>query len=115
MAIDERLRELATGKHFAALTTLFPDGRPQTQVVWVDADDEHVLVNTEVHRPKFKNVSNDPRVAVMIWDRDDPYRFVEVRGRVVDTVGGAEALEHIHACSRRYRGADYDEANIASE
>ena len=107
MALDPRLTELATGANFAALTTLFEDGSPQTQVMWVDADDEHVLVNTEVHRAKFRNVQRDPRVTVTIWDRENPYAYVEVRGRVTDTVGGDEARDHIDACAHRYMGKDY--------
>lgn len=107
MALDPRLTELATGANFAALTTLFEDGSPQTQVMWVDADDEHVLVNTEVHRAKFRNVQRDPRVTVTIWDRENPYAYVEVRGRVTDTVGGDEARDHIDACAQRYMGKDY--------
>ena len=48
--------------------------------MWVDADDDHVLINTEVHRAKFKAVERDPRVTVMIWERENPYSYVEVRG-----------------------------------
>ena len=107
MPLDDDVRELATGQNFAALTTLLPDGTPQTHVMWVDADDEHVLINTEVHRAKFRNLERDPRATVTIWDREDPYRFVEVRGRVVETVTGPEALAHIEACSQRYFGRPY--------
>ena len=107
MPIDDDVRALATGQNFAALTTLLPDGTPQTHVMWVDADDEHVIINTEVHRAKFRNLQRDPRATVTIWDREDPYRFVEVRGRVVGTVTGPEALAHIEDCSQRYFGRPY--------
>jgi PPOX class probable F420-dependent enzyme len=99
--------ELALGQNFAAISSLLPDGHPQTQVMWVDADDDHLLVNTEVHRQKFRNVERDPRVTLMIWDREDPYRFVEVRGEVVETVKGLEAREHIDELSHKYRGRPY--------
>jgi general stress protein 26 len=56
--------------------------------MWVDADGEQMLVNTEVHRQKVRNVERDPRVTLMIWDKEDPYRFVEVRREVVEKVGG---------------------------
>lgn len=115
MPLDAAVRELATGPNFAVLTTLLPDGQPQSHVMWVDADDEHLLINTEVHRQKFKNIERDPRVTVTVIDRDDPYRFAEVRGRVVETVGGQEARDHIDACSQRYRGRQYDAANIRTE
>ena len=107
MPLDDRLVRLATGANFADLTTLFEDGSPQTQVMWVDADDEHVLINTEVHRAKYHNVQRDPRVAITIWESGNPYAYVEVRGRVTGEVGGKEARAHIDRCSQRYLGKDY--------
>ncbi len=106
--------ELARGQNFAALTTLLPSGHPQTQVMWVDANDRHLLINTEVHRQKFRNVERDPRVTVMIWDKEDPYRFVEVRGEVVEKVKGPEARKHIDELSHKYRGRAY-QTRIRSE
>jgi PPOX class probable F420-dependent enzyme len=105
--LQPRVVELARGQNFAALTTLLPGGQPQTQVMWVDADSEHLLVNTEVHRQKFRNVERDPRVTLMIWDKEDPYRFVEVRGEVVEKVRGPEARKHIDELSQKYRGRPY--------
>ncbi len=114
--MHDAVNEMVAGPNFAVLTTLFEDGSPQTQVMWVDADDEHVLINTEVHRAKFANVRRDPRVTVTIWDAANPYRFVEVRGEVVDQVGGQAARDHIDALSRRYRdGRDYDPGAIQTE
>ena len=106
MTIDADLKTLASGKNFAALTTLMPDGRPQTQIMWVDADDEHVLINTEIHRQKFKNVDRDPRVTVTVINAENPYQYVEVRGSVSGTVGGDEARSHIDALAKRYMGVD---------
>ncbi len=105
--IDDTVKVLAQGKNFAALTTLFADGRPQTQMMWVDADDDYVLINSEVHRAKYKNTANDPRVAVTIVDSTNPYHYAEVRGRVVEEIRGEAALEHIHKLSHKYTGADY--------
>ena len=99
--------ELARGQNFAALTTLPSSGHPQTQVMWVDADDQHLLINTEVHRQKYRNTQRDPRVAVVVWDAESPYVYGEVRGTVVDTVTGPEARAHIDALSRKYTGHDY--------
>ncbi len=115
MPLDPDIKSLATGRNFAALTTLFDDGSPQTQVMWVDADDDHILINTEVHRAKFRNVARDPRVSVMIWDLGNPYRFAEVRGRVIDVIHGEPARRHIDLCSVRYRGEAYDPDRIESE
>ena len=99
--------ELARGQNFAALTTILPSGHPQTQVMWIDANEQRLLINTEVHRQKFRNVERDPRVTVMIWDKEDPYRFVEVRGEVVEKAKGPEAREHIDELSYKYRGRPY--------
>ncbi len=54
--LDETAKQLAQGKNFAAFTTLLPSGQPMTHVMWVDADDEHVWINTEIDRQKYKNV-----------------------------------------------------------
>lgn len=105
--LDDGVRELAGGKNFAAFTTLMPGGQPQTHVMWVDCDDDHLLINTEIHRRKFKNVVADPRVTVAIWDAENPYSFAEVRGRVVETITGDAALASINAMAQKYTGADY--------
>ncbi len=115
MTIDADLHALATGGNFAALTTLMADGQPQTQVMWVHASDEHLLINTEVHRQKYKNAERDPRVTVTVMDAANPYRYVEARGRVVGTVGGQAARDDIDALAQKYMGvADYPNA-IQSE
>ena len=105
--LEEGVRRLAKGKNFAAFTTLLADGQPMTHVMWVDCDDEHVLINTERHRQKAKNVRRDPRVTVTIWDQAEPYRYAEVRGEVVETVAGPEARAHIDALSMKYHGQEY--------
>jgi PPOX class probable F420-dependent enzyme len=105
--LDETIRNLATAKNYAAVTTLLPDGTPMTQPLWLDADDEHLLLNTEVHRQKFRNITRDPRVTVAIWDSADPYFYVEVRGEVVETVKGPEARSHIDQLAQKYTGGDY--------
>jgi PPOX class probable F420-dependent enzyme len=78
-----------------------------TQPLWVDADDEHLLLNTEVHRQKFRNISRDPRITIAIWDPGQPYKYVEVRGEVIETITGPEARSHIDQLSQRYMGRDY--------
>ncbi len=107
MSIDPDLHALATAKNFAALTTLAADGSPRTHVMWIDADDEHLLFNTEVHRAKFKDVERDARVTITVIDQANPYRYVEARGRVVETVRGDDARAHIDSLSQRYTGTPY--------
>ena len=114
-ALDPRVRGLAQAQNFATLSVILRSGRPMTHVMWVDADADHVLINTEAHRAKFRAVERDPRVTVTIWQRGDPYTYAEVRGQVVSTVRGPEARAHIDSLSRKYRGRDYDDAAITSE
>ena len=89
--IDAAVTTLAKGKNFAALTTLMPSGQPQTHVMWVDSDDDHVLINTELGRQKHRNVERDPGSPWPSSMPTNPYNFVEVRGRVVEQVRGEAA------------------------
>lgn len=107
--------ELARGANYASITTVLPSGRLQTQLVWVHTDGERLVVNTEVHRQKYKNVRRDPRVTLTIRDEQDPYRYAEARGRVVETETGRRARDHIDELSRKYHGQDYDPDDIKSE
>jgi PPOX class probable F420-dependent enzyme len=107
--------ELARGANYGSITTMLPSGRLQTQVIWVHTDGQRLVVNTEVHRQKFKNVEQDPRVTLTIRDEQDPYRYAEVRGRVVETVGGQRAHDNIDELSQKYQGQDYDPDSIKSE
>ena len=113
--LNPTVRELAQAPNFATLSVILRSGRPMTHVMWVDADEDHLLINTEAHRAKFRAVERDPRVTVTIWQRDDPYTYAEVRGQVVATLRGQEARAHIDSLSRKYRGKDYDDAAITSE
>jgi PPOX class probable F420-dependent enzyme len=112
--LDDAVRRLAKGPNFAVITTLLPDGQPMTHVMWVDCDDEHLLINTERHRQKARNVRRDPRVTVTVWDATDPYRYAEVRGEVAETVTGPEARRHIDELSLKYEGHTY-QGRIVSE
>jgi PPOX class probable F420-dependent enzyme len=107
MPLDEDTVRLAKGKNLATVVTLMPDGQPQALLTWVDTDGEHLLVNTEPQRQRARNIRRDPRITVLIHSDQDPWDWSEVRGRVVGTVEGAEAREHIDELSRKYVGTDY--------
>jgi len=97
--------DLFRKKAFAHLATLMADGKPQTTPVWVDYDGRHVVINTAEGRQKDKNMQRDPRVAMSIADPENPYRYLEVRGRVVErTHQGAD--QHIDAMAKKYLGQD---------
>jgi PPOX class probable F420-dependent enzyme len=105
--LEARVLELARGANIAAVTTMLPDGTPMTQPLWVDADEEHVILNTEIHRQKMRNIKRDPRLTVLIVDPESPFLYVEVRGEVVETITGPEAEAHINALALKYTGKDY--------
>ena len=107
--------QLATEGNFAVLTTLRPDGHPASQVMWVDSDGEYILINTEKHRRKYRNVQADPRVTVTIWESGDPYSYVEIRGVVHDQIEGQPARAHIDTLAMRYFGRPYNQDEIESE
>lgn len=88
------------------VVTLMPDGSPQVTQTWVDTDGEHVVINTVQGFVKLRNMERDPRVAVAIGDPNEPFRYVQVRGRVVSmaTEGGAEHIDHL---SQKYTGGPY--------
>lgn len=102
-SIPRDQRDLFEKRSFGHLATLMPDGQPQTTPVWVDFDGEHVLINTTEDRQKRENIARDPRVAISITDPDNPYRYLEVRGRVVETTSDG-ADEHIDRLAQRYLG-----------
>ena len=94
-------------KAFAFLSTLMPDGSPQVTPVWFNAESEYILINSAVGRQKDRNMRARPRVALTIMDPKHPYRYLQVRGKVVKiTTEGAAA--HIHSLSHKYHGRDYN-------
>ncbi|MEP7025560.1 MAG: PPOX class F420-dependent oxidoreductase [Actinomycetota bacterium] len=107
MPLDKDTVRLAQGKNLATVVTLMPSGQPQALLTWVDSDGEYVLVNTEPVRQRARNLRRDPRITVLIHSADDPGDWAEVRGHVDETIGGAQAREHIDKLARKYTGADY--------
>jgi PPOX class probable F420-dependent enzyme len=112
--LDPVIRDLARGKNFGSISFHLSDDAIGTHVMWVDADDEHVLINTEVHRAKYKAMAADPNVTVVVWSSESPYAYAEVRGKVTSEVSGPEARAHIDALSQKYTSADYS-AEVKSE
>jgi PPOX class probable F420-dependent enzyme len=103
--IPEAHKDLFEKKAFAHLATVGADGSPQVTPVWVDFDGTHVRFNTAKGRVKDKNLRRNPAVALSILDPDNPYRYLQVQGRVADvTESGADA--HIDALARKYLGQD---------
>jgi PPOX class probable F420-dependent enzyme len=94
--------QLLLEPNFATVATLNPDGSSQLSIVWIDWDGEDVLFNTAAGRAKPRNLERDPRVSVLVVDREDGYRWVAVRGVAQMTADGAD--EHIDKLARKYTG-----------
>lgn len=101
--IPESFRDLIDGPRVAALTTVMPDGGPQTTVVWCNFDGTHVLVNTMRGFRKEKNMRRNPRVTLLCYDPREPLRSLEVRGTVVEMTEEG-AVEHLDGLSELYTG-----------
>lgn len=103
--IPGNFADLFEKRAFGQLATLMPNGAPQVTPVWVDYDGTYVIFNSARGRQKDRNVRRDPRVAVTVVDPENPYRYLEVRGRVAEiTEQGADA--HIDRLAKKYLGMD---------
>ncbi len=104
MLSDEQ-KEFFRKPNFGHLATLEPDGYPQVTPVWIDVDDQYILINSAKGRKKVRNVERDPRVSVEVVEQENPYSMLSLKGRVVDmTTDGAD--DHIDAMARKYLGQD---------
>ena len=98
-------RALVEGKNLAHVATLMKDGSPQVTPVWVTCDDEYILINTAEGRQKPRNIERDPRIALSIADAENPYKYIQVRGRVVEVTHDG-AWDLINELARKYQGPD---------
>ena len=96
-------RDLVQCPPVAALTTVMPDGSPQTSVVWCDFDGDCVQVNTMRGFAKERNMRRNPRVTLLCYDPRQPNRYLEVRGTVVEMTQ-AGAAEHLDQLASTYAG-----------
>ncbi len=106
MELPQDLLDLLRKPSTCYVATTMPDGSPQLTQTWVDTDGEHVLVNSVQGFLKVRNIERDPRVAVAVSDPDNPRRYFQVRGRVVD-VTTEGAADHIERLSQKYLGTPY--------
>ena len=103
--LSEGVKRLFREPNYGHLATLMPDGSPQVSPVWVDVDGDRILVNSAEGRSKPRNVRRDARVAISIYNQENPYSSAFIRGRVVEiTHEGAD--EHIDKLAKKYLGQD---------
>jgi hypothetical protein len=110
-SVPEKYRDLLEGPVVVSLVTVMPDGQPQATPVWCSFDGDLIWVNTATGRQKDKNLQANPKVTLLAIDPQNPYRWVEVRGQVIERqLEGA--VDHINQLAKLYvNRADYYSMN----
>lgn len=103
--IPESHADLLEKRGFAHLASLGPDGEPQSHPVWYFWENDELLISTTKERQKYENVQREARVAVSILDPDNPYRYLEIRGRVAEVEEDPQK-EFIDRLAQKYLGED---------
>ena len=106
VTIPDTHRNLVCTPVHAVLTTLMPDGMPQSSIVWADYDGEYILINTTLERQKGRNLRANPKVTLLIIDPEDSSRWLEVRGKVVE-ITQVDAEVHADVLTQRYTGKQH--------
>jgi PPOX class probable F420-dependent enzyme len=101
------VRALIEGPNYAHLATLLPDGAPHSVPLWVDLEGERAAFLTDPGSRKARNLERDPRVAISLTDREQPFSMAMIRGRVVERLEGEEAFAVIDRISHKYIGQPY--------
>lgn len=101
---DPEVQKLLSEPNHAVISTLNQDGSVHSAVAWISAEGESVAVNSARGRKWPTNLERDPRVNIVVYEQDNPYNYVEIRGSASGTTDGAD--EHINALSKKYIGQD---------
>jgi PPOX class probable F420-dependent enzyme len=104
VTFNEATRRLLDGKNFATVATLNPDGGPHSAVVWIMRDGDTVLFSTTAGRQKARNLARDPRISVSVFDLENPYDSVEIRGTAELVEDPGKTLPN--KLSHKYLGED---------
>ncbi len=105
MTVPASHTDILGKKGFAHVATIGPDGEPQSSPVWYDWDGERVKISQTTTRQKYRNVQREPRISLSIHDPDNPYRYLEIRGRV-DRIENDEGNAFINAMAKKYMDQD---------
>jgi PPOX class probable F420-dependent enzyme len=98
--------DLLDNPTFAHLATVRPDGSPQSSVMWFAWDGDRIRMTHTKTRQKFRNLADEPRVALSIVDPDDAYRFLEVRG-TVESIEDDDAQASFYQSLQKRYGQSY--------
>ncbi|RKT31211.1 PPOX class probable F420-dependent enzyme [Microbacterium sp. AG1240] len=103
--IPDDLRDLLDEPNYGALGTVRPDGSVQVNPMWFEYDGERLLFTHTTTRQKFRNLEANPSMSLMVFDPDNPYRYIEVRGRLVEATPDPEGAFYVRL-GQRYGNAD---------
>ncbi|MBA8827362.1 hypothetical protein FHX42_004758 [Saccharopolyspora lacisalsi] len=103
--IPQDYEDILTKRAFAHIATIGPNGEPQSNPVWVDWDGRYLKFSQTTTRQKYRNLRREPRIAVSALDPEQPYRYLEVRGRVVN-VEDDQDNAFIDRMAKKYMDAD---------
>ena len=106
VSLSDETRRLLDGRNYAVVSTVNPDGSPQSSVIWIGRDGSDVLFSTVAGRVKHRNMERDPRVSVTVIDSADPENYVELRGTASISADVGRRLDT--ALSHKYDGRDPD-------
>jgi PPOX class probable F420-dependent enzyme len=112
--LTDKQKKLLTDRNFAHIATINKDGSPQVTPVWIELDGDAVVVNTEQTRRKVRNMKREPRVSLSIQNNDNPYEYIEIRGRVTE-ITAAGGFEGIDRLAKKYMGVDKYPNNLPDD
>ncbi|MFF0067098.1 PPOX class F420-dependent oxidoreductase [Streptomyces sp. NPDC005279] len=115
VSLGAAARKLLDAPNPAILATVNPDGSPQTSVVWVGRDGDELVISSQAGRRKDKNIRNEPRVSLMMYDSNDPLRYLEVRGTPTITEDAGRRLAVSLAEEYEGRGAGQEYLELPPE
>jgi PPOX class probable F420-dependent enzyme len=112
MKLDPPVRALLSRPNFAHISTIMPDGSPNNSPVWIDVQDDRILISSEEGSLKVRNLRRDPRVAISVLDFHDPYEELQIRGHVVE-IRDDSKFEFLDKISQKYIGKAYPDRDLA--
>lgn len=110
--VPEFFHDLLQAPTFATISTIMPDGSPQSSVVWIDFDGEYILINTAAGRRKERNMRARPQVSIVGFDSNVPLRYIEVRG-IVEEITAEGGVAHADKLAKAYEGVESYYGNIS--
>lgn len=110
VTLPEQAKQWLDGKAFVTVADVYASGQPHTSVVWVKRDGDDLLFSTTADREKYRNLSERPLVSALVLAPDNPYSYLEVRGKVsITEEGGRELIDELHEKYNGTRPYPYDE------